>query len=118
MSEALFDEVPHRCTGEYCRACSVLRGERGMQQALVSKHDWQQRAQLWFDLLERGALFTSEDLTEAVGLPTGSTGLNKNNAVGAFLRNLSKMGAIVKKGSKGSRKKRSHGASIALWKKL
>jgi len=64
-----------------------------------------------------GSTFTSETVTMLVGLPTGSTKMNRNNAVGALMSHAARMKLIVKTGRYvPSQRKRSHGAMLAEWR--
>lgn len=114
----MFDDLPHLCTGNsFCRICTEQEAVRGMNKALDAKEEWRRKADLWIKLLPSGSKFTSEDLTKDVGLPAGETGMNRNNAVGAYLRKLSKAGVVVKSGIEQSKKVSSHGAALILWAK-
>ncbi len=66
-------------------------------------------------LASLGVVFTSEDITETVGLPRGSVGTNQNNAVGAMMNGLSRYGRIKRVGSRLSRRPGSHAAELAEW---
>jgi hypothetical protein len=113
MSEqyALFGDEPSH--GE------TLKNE-GMSKALskLSVTEWQDRVKAWTWRLNAGHLFTSEDVTEEFGLPTGEVGTNKNNAVGAIMNAIAKKGVIRNTGDyvKSSRPS-SHSAVIAVWER-
>lgn len=63
-----------------------------------------------------GHPFTSEDVIERVGLPTGDVGLHRNNAVGAMMNALARRGIIVKTGRHvPSKRAVSHGAELTEW---
>jgi hypothetical protein len=91
--------------------------DAGGQAALQAKQDWSWRADAWLDMRLPGHEFTSEDLTKAIGLPVGETGLHMNNAVGAKIRVWAKKGLIQKAGYVNSRRAESHAAEIKLWRK-
>lgn len=88
-----------------------------MAASLSLASDWRYKAEAWFAALPTGATFTSEDLTSWVGLPSGSEGMNRNNAVGAYLQSLSRNKRVVKVDIVSSKSPRSHGATIIVWKK-
>jgi len=107
------------------RACgvplTVPENERrkiiGMAHALDGAAlDWRERADRWVETLPPGATFTSEDLTDAVGLPVGQVGTNKNNAVGAVISAYARTGLIHDSGTwiKSSRAS-SHAAKVSVW---
>jgi hypothetical protein len=79
--------------------------------------DWTtaaRRAIKW--LAAQGKPFTSEDVTARTGLPSGATGTNRNNAVGALMTSAAKAGLIAKTGTRvPSQRPSSHGAEIAQW---
>jgi hypothetical protein len=108
---ALFGDEPSH--GE------TLKNE-GIAKALskASVSDWQDNVKLWAWRLNAGDLFTSEDVTEEFGLPTGEVKTNKNNAVGAIMNAIAKKGIIRNTGNyvKSSRPS-SHSAVIAVWER-
>lgn len=111
----------HACTGNSCKYCATMAIkpsiESAMEASLSLASDWRYKANAWFTALSKGATFTSEDLTAGVGLPSGSEGMNRNNAVGAYLQSLSRSNRIVKVDITNSKAPRSHGATIIVWKK-
>ena len=111
------DKRPHACAGEYCQVCKLdAQDIRVVPLSLAA--DWKEKAELWFKLLSPGANFTSEDLTDAVGMPAGEVGMNRNNAVGSFILVLRNRGAINKVTVQSSRKRSSHGATLVVWRKM
>lgn len=63
-----------------------------------------------------GQTFTSEDVVDAVGLPAGEHGTNRNNAVGAMMNALARRGVIRKTAKRvPSRRPSSHGAELIVW---
>ena len=107
----------HACSGSSCQYCSNADRESAMAASLSLASDWRYKAEAWFTALSKGATFTSEDLTAWVGLPSGSEGMNRNNAVGSYLQSLSRSKRIVKVDFTNSKAPRSHGATIIVWKK-
>lgn len=107
----------HGCSGASCQVCAADSARNAQQAALDHAQDWRHRARSWFDNLDYGTTFTSEDVTAAVGMPAGTQGANRNNAVGAFLRTLSVAGLVKKVDLVSSKNARSHGAALILWKK-
>jgi len=84
----------------------------------ASVSDWQTQAHSWLYALPGKRRFTSEDLVDAVGLPTGAEASGKNNAVGAVMNAAAKKGVIrnthdyVK-----TKRPASHGRIIAVWER-
>lgn len=91
-----------------------LRDE-GMARATAAVMPWPDEARAWVRALPKGTVFTSEDLTDAIGLPRGEVGTNQNNAVGAIMRACSTANLIRKVGLRQSRKRQAHGATIIEW---
>ncbi len=60
--------------------------------------------------------FTSEDVIDAVGLPSGDIGKDANNAVGAMMTAMAKQGVIRKTGNRvPSKRPTSHAAELTEW---
>lgn len=78
---------------------------------------WTQRALAWITSQPGGARFTSEDLTAALGLPTGEVGQHRNNATGAVMRTAARQGLIRRIGYVESVRKRSHAAVLSRWER-
>ena len=78
---------------------------------------WPDQARDWIRALPVGTVFTSEDLTAAIGLPRAEVSMNRNNAVGAIMRSASTLGLIRKVGLRQSRIPTSHGATIIAWQR-
>jgi len=136
VSEAtLFDIEDPNCStcgrllidGE-CRWCVSIkrnlddgrkRKQRGMKQALQpdALADWKDAFYKAAERLGRsGDAFTSEDVLEIVGLPTGEIGQHANNAVGAMMNALARRGVIRKTGRHvPSKRPSSHGTEINEW---
>ena len=129
MSDALFemdepshDETAktHACTGTFCQVCNpgLALKERGMKQAL--KPDvlaaWKDEFRAYISSMPHDSEFTSEDVVDAVGLPSGDVRMNANNAVGAMMNGLARKGVIAKTGLHvQSKRPSSHGAELILW---
>lgn len=111
--------MQHLTMDHHARALAAsLEGKaRGQSHALSAAHEYRNRFRLAVVLLcmnrER---FTSEDVVERVGLPTGEVGINHNNAVGAMMTGLARQGIIRKTGERrASRRPSSHGAELIVW---
>lgn len=128
MTDSLFDlpsqvetEKAHACAGDACGVCNPgLELKRtGMARALKPDllAEWKQNFRDAVHVLAReGYPFTSEDVIERVGLPSGDVGTNANNAVGAMMNGLARKGVIRKTGERRlSKRPSSHGAEIAVW---
>lgn len=80
---------------------------------------WRRKFRYWAGILADtpGRYFTSEDVVDLVGLPTGGRAMNANNAVGAMMNALARKGVIVKTSERRpSRRASSHGAELVVWK--
>jgi hypothetical protein len=93
--------------------------EQGMARALspdpltVWKADFKDVA---LTFAQTGVTFTSEDVLDLVGLPSGSIKSNANNAVGAMMNGLARTGVIGKTGDRRpSKRPSSHGAELTVW---
>jgi hypothetical protein len=96
----------------------LVNKEHGMERALKSYEEWQSAFRKEVRTLAATRMpFTSEDVVEIVGLPSGEIGKDANNAVGAMMNALAKEGVIAKTGNRAlSRRPSSHGAELTLWK--
>lgn len=129
MNDALFemdgsfhDETPkaHACAGAACRVCNpgLELKERGMKQALKPDvlAEWKDEFRTYIESMPEDSEFTSEDVVDAVGLPSGDVRMNANNAVGAMMNGLARRGLIAKTGVRvQSKRPSSHGAELILW---
>lgn len=67
-------------------------------------------------LAATGEPFTSEDVINLIGLPSGSPGLHRNNAVGALMQGCARRKIIVRHGdTTQSRRALSHAAELTYW---
>jgi hypothetical protein len=90
--------------------------QHGMQLALDAQPDWADQALIAIlQLAKRGTEFTSEDVLEIIGLPSGAVGQHKNNASGAIMNKAARAGWIRKVGYGKAKRKESHGAVLAIW---
>lgn len=89
----------------------------GQARALSTHDDW--RGEAWRQLVllvVAGTPFTSEDLIERVGLPSGEVLTNRNNAVGAIMSAAARQRLIRKTGRRVlSQRASSHGAELTEW---
>lgn len=91
--------------------------DSGMARAVNAKPTWVNEAGQWIGSLERGCRFTADDLIEAKGTPT-EVGINKNNAVGAYLNGVARRGLTRAVGRVASRRRTNHGRFITVWERL
>lgn len=133
MSESLFDLLPccehcvcprgsmgHTVPCPDCeRAAGQKAKEEGMALALSPdpltewKAAFRSTVTTWAG---QGKRFTSEDVTDYIGLPSGAKGMNANNAVGAMMNALARKGIIRKTYHREpSRRPSSHGAELVVW---
>lgn len=90
--------------------------QHGMQLALDAQPVWAEQAFEAIKLLaSRKVEFTSEDVLEITGLPSGGVGMNRNNASGAIMNKAARAGIIRKVGYTTARRKASHGSVQAVW---
>lgn len=93
--------------------------EYGMALALMPEtlEEWKEeftKAATW--LASGHETFTSEDVLDLVGLPSGTIKSNANNAVGAMMNGLARRGVIGKTGERRpSQRPSSHGAELTVW---
>lgn len=91
--------------------------DQGMARALSGAVPWPDVAMAWVRALPRGEWFTSEDITEAIGLPRGEVGKDANNAVGAVVNAAARAGLIHRESYVPASRSNSHGAVIGLWRR-
>lgn len=100
---------------------SALAGKAdGMALALkpATLDEWRERFRSHVADRAPGATFTSEDVVDAVGLPTGEHGMNRNNAVGAMMSGLARRGLIRKTSRRvPSARPSSHAAELVVWER-
>jgi hypothetical protein len=136
MSDTLFDIDDLNCLdcgrpllgNTYCVWCrnkernleaGIARKERGMTLAMTpdALNEWKAafRNAVW-NASRSEIPFTSEDILEVVGLPSGEIGQHANNAVGAMMNSCAKKGWIHKTGRHvPSQRPTSHGTEINEW---
>lgn len=107
----------HACAGDVCRLCGADARDAGQAQATAARPTWAQQAQAWIVAQPVGSRFTSEDVTHAVGLPSGDVGQHRNNAVGAVMRAAAKAGHVRRVGYVESTRTRSHAAVLSRWER-
>lgn len=88
-----------------------------MAQAIEAKPEWTDQAKQHIEALIRANIpFTSEDVVEAVGLPSGEIGINKNNALGAIINAYAKTRRIYQCGTRKATRPTSHGHELKVWR--
>lgn len=118
MSDTLFDvevEEPKGWHSSLCR-CPYCRQLEPETTALDAKADWHAQARAYVKSLPAGTLLTSEDITDVIGMPAGQIATNRNNAVGALMRSLSKKRLLAHDHYTKSKNPQAHGAVIAVWR--
>lgn len=118
MSDGLFS-ISEGCSCKrwYCRVCNPDPLEQAMEASLSLAGDWKMKADAWLKQQPQMFRFTSEDVTDAIGYPSGENAMHRNNAVGAWMRGCRKKNLIERLEPVTSRHSRSHGATIWLWMK-
>lgn len=94
--------------------------ERGMGRAIAnSPEGWKEAFR---EEVKRqastGLPFTSEDVTNVIGLPAGDgAGMNANNGVGAMMNSMARQGVIVSAPNRVTESQRDsrHGSRIGVW---
>lgn len=107
----------HACAGAACRVCGLVARNRGMTQAAAAAPTWAEAAMDWIRAQPDGARFTSEDLTAAIGLPTGTIGQHRNNATGAIMAAAHRAGLVRRVGYVESVRRSSHAAVLSRWER-
>ena len=95
----------------------ALKAEGQTAAAEAAPEDWRDRfRQAVRDLAAERRPFTSEDVTARAGLPAGSVGTNRNNAVGALMTSAAGAKVIRKTGRRvPATRPSSHGAELTEW---
>jgi len=98
---------------------SLKRKDAGISQAL-GKEGLEEWKRDFYNAVSHlcftGETFTSEDVLDLVGLPSGTIKSNANNAVGAMMNGLARKGEIRKTGERRpSQRPTSHGAELTVW---
>lgn len=99
---------------------SLLGKATGMELALSPEPltDWKAQFRRWIIQQAQGSTFTSEDVLDAVGLPSGKVAMNANNAVGAMISGMARKQLIAKTGRRVySTRKSSHAAELIVWER-
>jgi hypothetical protein len=92
------------------------RKQQGMDMAAEAVPTWLDMAHAAVrHLAATGSHFTSEDVTALVGLPRGTVGQHRNNAVGAVMSAEARAGTIQRQGYQRSRRPVSHAAVLSVW---
>lgn len=118
---ALFDAVdypaspaPHACAGSACQVCELTRTSADAKHlgTTRTRRDpaWWAEATRWLDRQPVGLTFTADDLTQAVGLPDGSS-----NQVGAIVRTWAVQDLIEPIGYTESTRLSNHGRVLRIW---
>ena len=112
--------IKHTENHRGCIACyweGLEERDNLTQLALDAKQEWKEAADKVIQYyIRRNKPFTSEDITDQIGLPAGSTKMNKNNAVGAIILKYSKSRRIYQCGTRPARNKSSHGHELKVWR--
>lgn len=109
-------DVPiHAHTGWDCHFCATRNGLGALEaviKAVKANRDeyWWAVAERWRVLKHAGHRFTSDDLVDAVGKPTGSA-----NQVGARIRTWAMKGLIHPVGIQAATRPESHGRMLRVW---
>jgi len=102
--------MPSDVTGEQLK-------REGMALAADAAPAWLDDAWLALvDLVRSGRDFTSEDVVERVGLPRGTPGTNRNNAVGALFSAAAREGLIVRAGFRKATRPDLHARLLTVWR--
>ena len=105
---------------KYCALCRYkqkIEHERLLAATLAAKQEWTDAATLYLiNSVCDGLEISADDLINAVGLPSGETVSNGNNAVGALFHKWSHCGFIVEAGRVRSSRASNCGREIRVWK--
>ena len=106
---------------KYCALCRYkqkVKHETALAAALAAKQEWTDVATLYLiNSVCDGLEISADDLIQAVGLPSGETVTNCNNAVGALFHKWAKCGFIVESGRVRSNRASNCGREIRVWKR-
>lgn len=89
--------------------------DHGQAAAAEAALPWFDKGVRWIASKPPYTSFTSDDLVEALGLPTEDVGTNKNNAVGALFSYAVKQDLINRRGYRPSTRKSNHAAVVSVW---
>lgn len=92
------------------------RRDEAMRAQMEAEANQAYRERFEAEVLAQRGTFTSEDITQVVGLPAKTIKTNANNLVGAIMHRLSADGLIVRVGSANSARARSNAATLSVWK--
>jgi len=101
------------------RSASEAAAEAGMEQALHAARvqEWKLVAEAWLERMTPGREFTNDNLWVEIGNP--ATDVNRNNVVGAWMKQKAREGRIEHTGrSVKSARKSRHGNRVGVWRKL
>jgi hypothetical protein len=102
--------MPADVTGEQLK-------QDGMSLAAQAAADWLDDAWLALvELVRTGRDFTSEEVVERVGLPRGTPGTNRNNAVGALFAAAAREGIITRVGFRKAVRPDLHARLLTVWR--
>lgn len=86
--------------------------EAGQDWAAMASAHWQAVARKWLEQVPIGTELTSDDVTDAVGVPTSQ------GAVGAFFSAARNKKQIVTVGLDISHREGRHGSTVRVWRKI
>lgn len=121
MTEFLWDEPEHPsndswrnhawwdCTDQKCRWC--LKPAERESAALSTNLGWLDEAWRFVESMASGAVFTADDVTDAVGQA------DSPGAMGALFKQLSAKKIIIFEGYTRTRRITSHGRDLKSWRK-
>jgi hypothetical protein len=89
----------------------------GQAVAVAAATPWAARAAAWIAARTAGEPFTADDVTDAVGLPSGGIKQNGNGAVGAVFAQARRAGLIDPIGWVESTRPTSHARPVRLWQR-
>ena len=108
-------ECPHGYPEADSHRCAMCRRQSSSTINRVMVTDWHTAAHhALVELAGSGRPFTSEDLTDLVGLP-GAVRANGNNAVGAFIQANAQRLGLRRVDLARARNKQAHGRLLAVW---
>ena len=120
MDNALMCEHGEPRGSVYCALCrrsANVQGKAQQPAARAISGDWQQAARhaLW-ELANSGKPFTSEDVTDLVGLPDPSSTANgANNQIGLLIQRHARQYGIRRWDLKPAKNPQAHGRQLTVW---
>lgn len=98
------------------RRCAFCKHTLESRIEQLGLEDWKQAAKhVLFELAASGQPFTSETITDRVGLPNPGAGTNRNNAVGALIQAHATRLGLRRVDLAKARNPQANGRTLTVW---